>query len=243
MSRPLIAVSGRRIDAHVVFPHEAPVVEGHSLDVHFAAHGAQIAAAGGIPVQLPFEAEPFAVVDRIDGVVLSGGVDIEPWRYGGPPDWATSPSPARDEYEFELLEAALRRGIPILGVCRGLQLLNVACGGTLIPSLEAAGFRDHYSAARSFNGHVHEVVTEPGTLAEAIYGPRTQVNSSHRQAPDRVGDGLAASGRSADDGVIEIVELPGRPVLGVQWHPEALPAPDPAYRWLVTACARDLTAT
>ncbi|MBO0815498.1 MAG: gamma-glutamyl-gamma-aminobutyrate hydrolase family protein, partial [Actinobacteria bacterium] len=188
-----------------------------------ASYVQQVAAAGGIPVLLPPLPGVAAAVSRLDGLILTGGGDIEPGRYGeAPHPRTTRVSEPRDAAELELLDAALGAALPVLGICRGMQLVNVARGGTLCQHLpEEAG---HASAPGAYGSHPIRVA--PGTrLAEILGEDRHDVPAAHHQAVDALGDGLVATAWAAD-GVIEAVELPrdgdGGPfVLAVQWHPEA----------------------
>ena len=192
-----------------------------------ASYVRQVTAAGGIPVLLPPLPGVAEAVSRLDGLILTGGGDIDPGRYGeSAHPRTTRVSEQRDAAELELLGAALGAGLPVLGICRGMQLLNVARGGTLRQHLpDDAG---HVSAA----GHVR-VSPGParaGAPAWRRSSARTtglDVPTAHHQAVDVLGDGLVATAWAAD-GVIEAVELPGTGdaaadpfVLAVQWHPEA----------------------
>ncbi|WP_405818907.1 gamma-glutamyl-gamma-aminobutyrate hydrolase family protein [Streptomyces sp. NBC_00838] len=173
--------------------------------------------AGGVAVMLPPDepATAASVVARLDGLVVSGGPDVEPVRYGAEPDPRTGP-PARerDDWELALIEAALASGTPLLAICRGMQLLNVALGGTLIQHLDG-----HTAAALGVFGE-HPVKPVPGTRYGTAVPEEADVPSSHHQAVDRLGRGLIVSAY-AGDGTVEAVELVDeRWVLGVQWHPE-----------------------
>jgi gamma-glutamyl-gamma-aminobutyrate hydrolase PuuD len=180
-----------------------------------------VVAAGGVPVLLPPVPEAAAAVDRLDGVVLSGGADIGSDRYGAPPHpRAGSPRPDRDETELSVLARALDRDIPVLGVCRGAQLLNVALGGTLVQHLpDTVGHHGHNPRPGVFGTVTVEL--EPAGRVGALLGPRVRAQCHHHQAIDRLADGLLVTGRAAVDGTVEAVELAGRGfVIGVQWHPE-----------------------
>jgi putative glutamine amidotransferase len=186
-----------------------------------------VAAAGGCPVLLPPAAGSVnedvaasSVVGRLDALVLVGGGDIDPARYGQRPHAATSGvDPARDGSELALLRAALEVDLPVLAVCRGMQLLNVDLGGTLFQHVPDVVGSDAHQPARGCFADV-EVTTDAGSAVAKILGERTTVRCSHHQAIDRLGDGLVVTARAAD-GLIEAVELPGaRFVVGVQWHPE-----------------------
>jgi gamma-glutamyl-gamma-aminobutyrate hydrolase PuuD len=185
-----------------------------------ANYAEMVAAAGGIPVLLPPVPGIATAVSRLDGVLLTGGGDIDPGRYGAQPHPATSRvSQERDAAEVEVLNAAVAASTPVLGVCRGMQLLNVALGGTLHQHLpDVIGTLAHRSAPFVFGDVTVETV--PGTRAAAVFGPSPTVLCSHHQSIAALGRGLVTTA-SAADGVIEAIELPtARFVLGVQWHPE-----------------------
>jgi putative glutamine amidotransferase len=173
--------------------------------------------AGGLAAMLPPDAPKWAAatVDRLDGLVVAGGPDVEPVRYGAEAGPRTGPpNRARDAWELALIDAALAAGVPLLGICRGMQLLNVALGGTLVQHLEG-----HAGVAGVFGSHL--VTPVAGTrYATAVPGVTT-VPTYHHQAVDRLGRGLVASAH-ATDGTVEAVEpcADGHWVLGVQWHPE-----------------------
>lgn len=203
-----------------------------------------VLGAGGLPILVPFVAgaEADAFLSLLDGLVLSGGAfDVPPALYGEEVRPACGPLvPERTDTELRLLRAALAQGLPVLGVCGGMQLLNVALGGTLYQDLPTdAGLRGHQQPApKDVPSHDVEVVA--GTrLAGLVGAGRLRVNSTHHQAVRAVAPGLLVSARSPD-GVIEGIELPGRPfALGVQWHPEAALRHEPRhaelYRALVQA--------
>lgn len=186
------------------------------------------AAAGGRPLLLPPpstapggpEAGADEVVAVLDGLVLTGGGDVDPLAYGEEPvSEVSGVSDVRDSSERALLAAALRADLPVLAICRGCQVLNVELGGTLHQHLpDVVGHVAHRTAALVF-GEVG-VGTVPGSKAAEVFGARPVVLCSHHQAIRELGEGLVQSA-ATDDGVIEAVELPGaRFVLGVQWHPE-----------------------
>jgi gamma-glutamyl-gamma-aminobutyrate hydrolase PuuD len=179
-----------------------------------------VLSAGGVPVLLPPVEAAAAAVDRLDAVVLSGGPDVAPARYGATPHPLTGrPRLDRDAAETAVLHRALERGIPVLGVCRGAQLMNVALGGTLVQHVpDAVGHTGHNPSPGVF-GPV-DVTLAAGSRVGAAVGPAVSVQCHHHQAIDRVADGLVVTGRAAD-GTVEAVELAGHPfVVGVQWHPE-----------------------
>ncbi|WP_081239746.1 gamma-glutamyl-gamma-aminobutyrate hydrolase family protein [Streptomyces viridosporus] len=172
--------------------------------------------AGGLAALLPPDAPEHAAatVARLDGLVIAGGPDVEPVRYGAEPDPRTGPpARARDAWELALIEAALERGLPLLGICRGMQLLNVALGGTLVQHVDG-----HAEVPGVFGRHPVKPV--PGTRYAGLVPEEASVPTFHHQAVDRLGGGLVPSAH-AEDGTVEAVELPAAPwVLGVQWHPE-----------------------
>jgi putative glutamine amidotransferase len=179
-----------------------------------------IAKSGGVPVLLPpngFGAEE--VVGRLDGLILSGGADIDPARFGQEPHPRTVIVADRDAWEFAVLEAALARDLPVLAICRGIQVLNVAVGGTLHQHLpEVLGHTDHLQKPGTFGPM--KVRLDKGCRLGQLLGDRVTVPCHHHQGLDRLGEGLAAVGW-ADDEVVEAVELSDRRfVVGVQWHPE-----------------------
>ncbi|MCX4736955.1 gamma-glutamyl-gamma-aminobutyrate hydrolase family protein [Streptomyces sp. NBC_01363] len=232
--RPLIGITGRRVSAEGRLDIE-PRYRSREFDMHYSDFAMRLAERGAVPVQLPYEAIGPDLVDRLDGLVVSGGQDVHPVTLDidGPP---TDPGsdPRRDRHEIELITCAIERGTPLLGVCRGLQILNVALGGTLVPDL-LAGEIDHRSPGREVADETHDVRFLTGSVMSGIYGERTRVNSLHHQAVDRLGSGLTVTGR-APDGVVEAVELGGAPVVGVQWHPEWR-THDPIFSWLVRAAS------
>jgi len=169
----------------------------------------------------------FSEISRCDGIVLSGGGDVHPKFYDREEALvvAKEVSIGRDLFEFDIIREAMERNLPMLGICRGAQVFNVAMGGSLLPDVEEAGFGVHRSAGGK--DQMHGVGIEPGTLLHAIAGCASgTVNSSHHQAADKIGRGLRVSGTS-DDGVVEGLEwenAQGKPfVLLVQWHPERMP--------------------
>lgn len=185
---------------------------------------AALQAAGVHVLLLPVDPRaPEALLDRIDGLMVIGGADLDPVVYGQEPsDHTEQTYRERDEFELALTRAALARELPFLGICRGMQLFNVALGGTLNQHLvDADGSSPHRRLIGTFEGTEHEIDLQPGSLAERALDEHVHVaRCHHHQAIDRLGDGLIASGR-ARDGVIEAIELPDAWALGVQWHPEA----------------------
>ena len=225
---PLVAVSGRRRLA--AGAHDGPPqLDQLEVEVYFAGYADKLTAAGALPMHVPAGADPGAVAARVDALVLTGGTDVDPALYGEEPHPTVRVDRARDDRELALLAAALERNLPVLAICRGLQLLNVHLGGTLHQHLP-----DHPVGADG----VHEVRFAAGSRLREVYGPRCPVNSLHHQSVATPGAGLACVGH-APDGVVEAVEVAGRAVVGVQWHPEQLARPDPVFTWLVAAaCSR-----
>jgi putative glutamine amidotransferase len=203
-----------------------------------------IQRAGAIALMLPPDRhaleEPDAILDLLDGLVLAGGADIDPSAYGQEPHALTQETvPERDEFELALTRAAIARDMPLLGICRGMQLINVALGGSLTQDLpEIVGHSEHRRVLGSFEGADHDVVLTEGSLAASAAGEATHpTKSHHHQGVDELGEGLVVTGMSAFDPVPEAIEMPGRRfVLGVQWHPEA-DAASPVIGALVQAAA------
>lgn len=184
---------------------------------------AGVAEAGATPVLLPpfaGRAEAERVLLGIDGVLLVGGADIAPELYGSPRDARTGPpAPARDEWEAALIRVALDRDLPILGVCRGMQMLNVVRGGTLRQHLPSVvGTDDHQPDAPRFATNV--VRLTPENLPGSVLGDRHRAACYHHQAIDTLGDGLIATGWASDGTIEAIVDTEHPFAVGVQWHPE-----------------------
>ena len=221
-SRPVIGITTPVTRASWgVWDQSAAVLPGAYLTA--------VQRAGGLALLLapdPYVAEdPDDLLDRLDGLVLSGGNDVDPAVYGADPHPETRGTMReRDEFEVALARAAVARDLPVLGVCRGMQILNIAFGGTLIQHLpDVYGHEEHRRVPGSFDGADHGVRLLDGTLAQRVTGEAEHVTKSHHhQGVDAIGDGLVVSGTSAVDELVEAIELPERRfVLGVQWHPEA----------------------
>jgi putative glutamine amidotransferase len=229
--KPLIGITpGSSIDAlsHGTF-------ERFSIN---AAYANAILAAGGIPVVLPFQANAAALAESLDGLLLSGGSDIAPSRFGAaeihPETYGISPE--RDQFEVDLFQHALARNTPILGVCRGIQLVNVALGGTLIQDIatehvaaEPIQHRQQRNGVAA-NQPGHDVAIDAGTWLHHQLGTTSlPVNSFHHQAIADLAPGLEVIAR-ATDGTIEAVTMPDRSfVFAVQWHPELMFVDHPAH--------------
>lgn len=187
------------------------------------AYSVGISEAGGLPVLLPADDvtadSPDQLLDLLDGLVLSGGADLDPATYGAEPAPETiGYRLERDRFELALARDALDRDLPVLGICRGMQLLNVACGGTLDQHLSDVEL--HLHTPGQFVDH--DVRLEPGSLAaQAVGAERVSVRSHHHQGIGRLGNGLVASGWSDPGETIEAIERPDRGwALGVLWHTE-----------------------
>jgi putative glutamine amidotransferase len=181
-----------------------------------------IERAGGRPLLVPPSEDGIEeTLAALDGLLFSGGADIDPDTYGAEAHPETNGvRPERDQAELALLEAALSRDMPVLAVCRGSQVLNVALGGDLVQHLpEVVGHERHKHTPGVFADHDVEVL--PGTKLQALVGDHAPVKSHHHQGYGRIGDGLREAAR-ADDGTVEAIEDPERRfALGVLWHPEA----------------------
>jgi len=213
-NRPLIGITAYEVPASFSHWHDMPAV------MVPAAYSQSVVAAGGLPVVIPPVEGTADLLDQLQGLVLSGGSDLDAGLYGERQHPETLGVIAhRDRSELELLAAALDRDLPVLGICRGMQLLNVQRGGSLHQHLpEIVDGSLHKAAPGTFA--LHRVAIDPGSRLEALLGPAVEVHSCHHQAPDRIGDGLAVTARSPD-GVVEGVELGGaRFCIGVLWHPE-----------------------
>jgi putative glutamine amidotransferase len=188
-----------------------------------ATYARAVREAGGIALLLPpddaLAEAPDELLDLLDGLVLAGGCDVDPITYGARPHPETKDTdPARDRFELALAHRALEREIPLLGVCRGMQMLNVARGGTLEQHLGGIATHRHTPGAYSD----HEVELAPGSLAARAAGAeRVGVKSHHHQGIGELGEGLVVTGSARGDGLAEAIELPGPAfALGVLWHPE-----------------------
>lgn len=186
-----------------------------------------VAAAGGRPVLLfPSAApEPPFLPDFLDGILFSGGGDIDPFLFGEEPLRECGEiSPLRDSFELWLCRLALEKGLPLLGICRGMQVMNIAAGGSIYQDILAQTGSTLKHSQQAPRAHAtHSVMPEENSLLAAIWGKkRIAVNSFHHQAAARLGDGFSVAARSPD-GIVEAIERRDAPfALGVQWHPEAM---------------------
>ncbi len=233
---PLIGITGRRAAADLI---GAPAgFEDAPVDIYLEEYAASARLAGGLPVHIPLEVDATALIEHLDGLILAGGEDVDPELYGQERGEHTTPGDGlRDRAEIALLAAAVEKGVPVLGICRGQQLINVAFGGTLIQHLDGTDNQDeHFHGHRPRRERVQEVTFEPGSVLHQAYGDAIRVNSFHHQAIDAPGTGVRVIGR-AQDGVIEAIEVDGTEVIAVQWHPECF-AGDPIFDRFVDTAAQ-----
>jgi putative glutamine amidotransferase len=224
--RPLVALPSRRTETASSWRVPAVAVGRTYLDA--------IVRAGGQPVVLPPIDETITdlahVLARFDAVVLPGGPDVDPARYGAAERHPTvrGVDASHDELDLALARTAVELGMPLLAICRGHQVLNVALGGTLVQHIGDVTEMEHLWVHHEVELHAD------GLTADAMGTRRPTGHSVHHQAIDRLGEGLVATG-FAHDGTIEAVELPGRWVIGVQWHPEDTADDDPEQQRLFGA--------
>ncbi len=214
-NRPLIGITAYEIPASFGQWRDMPVVMVPATYTH------AVVRAGGAPVLVPPNEHGGRVLDAIDGIVFTGGSDIDPELYGQPAHAETIGLVRhRDDAEFALMGAALDHDLPMLAICRGMQVLNVVRGGDLHQHL--ADISDAAADHRGEPGRFaeHQVSVEPGSVLQQMVGDTVHTHSYHHQAPDRIGAGLRVSARSAD-GTVEAIEDPSAGfAVGVLWHPE-----------------------
>jgi len=228
-NRPLIGLTGRTKRASEITGIVSSLGPAE-VDVYIRAYARAIHEAGGLPVHLPGFLDPSEFAGYLDGIVLTGGADVDPSHYGAVADpHAYDPEPERDRFELGLIELAVAEDLPVLGICRGTQLLNVWAGGTL---------RQHVPEHARYDVATDEAVDvaliEPGTMLHDLYGDRLPINSLHHQTVDRLAPGWIVAARG-DGGEVEALEWPGHDMLAVQWHPELLGtrSGDPLFGWIV----------
>ncbi len=238
MRKPLIIITAGKRNEATARGEQQTVVSGCNVDYVNAVVG-----AGGAPLLLPSIADTDALraaMEVADGVLLSGGGDVNALTYGEEPHLTSCyQDPIRDDMEFEVTRLALEANVPILGVCRGIQVLNVVMGGTLIQDIpsQVPGAVKHYAQPLDVT-LLHTIEIEPDSLMARVTGATSMaVNSWHHQTVKDLGHGLRVNSR-ARDGVIEGVESSdGKPILGVQFHPEECVSLYPRFRvffdWLV----------
>jgi putative glutamine amidotransferase len=234
MSPPLIAVTGSLLDATGDRPERVTVN---------AAYLRAVEQAGGIPWLIPPGLEPEiirTIIERCDGLMLTGGGDVAPARYGQADDGSHNVSETRDVMEFTALALALERQTPLLAICRGIQVLNVYFGGSLhqdLPRHRPSQVTHRQAEVRQ--QATHDVSIQRGThLAAALSATTAATNSVHHQGIDRLADRLRAAAYT-EDGLVEGVEIDGHPfALGVQWHPEELTLAQPHARQLFVSFTR-----
>lgn len=238
MKRPIIGIiTNYDYDPYYLFP-------GYERTTINEDYARSIAAAGGIPILIPPATDLGTIPDQlelIDALILSGGPDVDPLHYGQQPKLECGPStPIRDVFELEALRIAQEIGLPVLGICRGMQMLNVFLGGTLFQDLKYANTDHRHMGAANPETPLHEITIEANSfLADALGSKRVPVNSFHHQALDRVADGFEVVARS-DDGLVEAVEHTGEDfdAFGVQWHPEMMSRENTfaqaLFRWFIS---------
>ena len=228
--KPLIGITGRRRKGEML-RGSLKVMNHLPFDVYWVHYAQGVIAAGGVPVFLPLSLDPAEIIPRLDGLLMSGGADIDPKRYGAEPEpELQSIEPARDEFELKILELVYECELPVAGICRGLQILNVHAGGSLYQDVPPHSVRDKAPSTR-----VHDITTEKGSILEKLYGEKLEVNSLHHQSIKTLGKDFSASATS-NDGIVEGIEHSQLPIVAVQWHPEMLDTrdSDPIFRWLVS---------
>jgi putative glutamine amidotransferase len=235
--RPLIAITARRLGETDHWPYSRAVVTPRG-------YVEAVERAGGLPALIDPVGDSHGILDNFDGLVVSGGPDVDPASYDQPRHAKTYGVNADvDAFELALTRDAIARGMPTLAVCRGLQVLNVALGGTLHQHIvEKPGVAAHGRPGEPNGAREQEVTVDAGTLlAKVMRSPRVVASCHHHQSVDRVGAGLRVVAK-ADDGIVEALELDHTAgwLLAVQWHPEDTAEYDPAqqrlFDALVTEC-------
>jgi gamma-glutamyl-gamma-aminobutyrate hydrolase PuuD len=229
----VVALTGRRLPRTDKWPYTGAAALPY-------AYISAVLRAGGQPVIVNDAPDPKALLERVDALVLTGGPDVDPARYGEAPHPSTyGVVRADDDFESALAEAALVRSVPTLAICRGIQILNVARGGTLHQHIaDDPGVPPHGAPGVAGGARRHEVTLAAGSLVAEVMGATTVTASCHHhQAIAALGDGLEVVGR-AHDGIVEALEIDGAFLLAVQWHPEDTADEDPAQQRLFDALVR-----
>ena len=223
----VIALTGRRLGRTDKFPYsKAPTLPRAYFDA--------IERAGGVPVLVERAPDPKDLLARVEALVLTGGPDVDPTTYGQPAHERTyGADRVADDYESILFRTAIAQQLPTLAICRGIQIVNVALGGSLYQHIEEEPGVEPHGAPGEANGErVHDVAIESGTLLrKVLQTDRARCSCHHHQAIARLGDGLRVTARAAD-GIVEAVELADAPLLAVQWHPEDTAGDDPVQQRL-----------
>ncbi len=230
------SVSIKPVIGLTAFTEPTPQKKRVNVSYHYIE---SIELAGGIPIVIPECKDPdvsYAYLDRIDALIISGGVDVSPYLYGeNPVKEVDYFSVERDLFEIALVKGAIEKKIPVFGICRGIQIINVALGGTL--------YQDIFTQVQSVHGHnptnmpvdrlYHKVIVEDGSVLRTLFKNKSfLVNSFHHQAIKEFGNGLIPTAFS-EDGIVEAVEMKDNKTLfGVQWHPEDLVNSYPEFRCL-----------
>lgn len=231
--KPIIAITGNQLTPN------SGAFNGTTVSYTPQSFVSALQAAGAAPLIVPISnpEEARTYIALADGLLLTGGYDINPAQYGEDPiPQLQAIHPKRDASELALIEAALEKGIPILGVCRGMQLLNVYYGGTLyqdLPSQYGQPLQQHVQLS-SFHVPIQQIAIQSGSYLQELLGvEKLWVNSFHHQGIKDLGEGLAATAATSD-GIIEAIELQDTPsqVVGIQWHPEIMLDEDEASRTL-----------
>jgi putative glutamine amidotransferase len=236
MGAPVIGITaGELVASYGVWKENASLVPADYVHV--------VAKAGGVPIVLtPSPGAAETLIERIDGLILTGGVDMDADLYAAQRHpKSQQPDRVRDDFEIALLDAAAARDMPVLGICRGIQVVNVWRGGTLHQHLpDVVHHREHMAVPGTYSEHLVRV--EPKSrLGEVLGRPELEAPGHHHQAPDRIGAGLVANAW-AEDGTVEGLEDPDRRFLvAVQWHPEV--GEDPLLFDALVAAARGAAVT
>lgn len=228
---PLIGITGRSVNGDIFSGQNLHLAES-PVDLFFAEYARKVALSGGLPLMIPMIDMPANYINYLDALILTGGGDVDPLLWNGPSAYSHGVSRERDEFEVGLLEAAFEKQIPVLGICRGAQLLNVALGGSLEPNLPWDEGDRHCLRSSDRNERRHTVEFASKSILSKVYESTIEVNSFHHQAVKNIGVGLKSTGWSPD-GTIESVEHENGRVVGVQWHPEMQTGVDLIFPWLV----------